>query len=481
MRLAPAPFSSLRYHTTSLIKLNKNSKDQNKILQKWKISKLSFSYLLPHLFWVWPILLLSSCSWGGWSNLSGSARPEPGHLAYIGSDGNLYVVAGELNEHVQITTDATTAIGTLGRSYHRIAWSSENLLAFAAVERRPDQSARSELYITEVDGYDGEDSVGSRNFALVGESDSNFVIYTYWRPGSESCTKPACAELVYLIEEEEEIVLRYVRPVPTDPTTVLNTPIGRAWPFYFSWAPNGETILWHQNGGRLDASNATYGVHSVESEQTGPLAIRPGLLLAPAYSPANPDHFALVNGENELILVEGAEQTVIVSGAAGDIAFAWSPNGGHLAYAVRNRLYDPFYQSIWTYDLTDRSTEQMIDVGLRPVGFFWAPDSTKLGYLQRMEVGNDEWYQWRVVEIDSLADVGFKPFNPTPQMRFVVSSFGQYAQSHRLWSPDSRHLIYFERSREGVDKIWRIDTTADDDGREPEWVADGSLAFYSWR
>lgn len=435
----------------------------------------------PSIFYIWLSLsiFLSGCTLDAWPNRTGQEPAGSGHIAYIGGDGNLYVVDGGLDRHVQLTDDATASIGTLGRSYQRIAWSPENRLAYAAVERLADQTARSQLFIKEI----GSGVDLSAEPVLVGESSTNFVIYTYWRPDLERCTALPCDELVYLIEEDEEIVLRHVRPDRDNPASFLNTALGQAWPFYVSWAPDGRSMLWHRNGGRLDPSAASYSIYDFESDRSQPLAIRPGLVIAPAYSPTDPEQFALVNGDNDLILVEGGQQRVIVSGAAGDIAFAWSPNGDGLAYAVRSRLYDPFYQSIWIYDLADRSAERVIDVGLRPVGFFWSPDSTKIGYLQRMEVGNDEWYQWRVVETGSLNDIGFRPFNPTPQMRFVVSSFGQYAQSHRLWSPDSRYLLYYERSRDGGDQIWRIDTTIDpeQDDREPAWVAAGSLAFYTWR
>ena len=56
---------------------------------------------------------------------------DGGRLAYIGGDGNVYVISADLTQKVAITDDATTASEGSGRSYHRVAWAPDGGLAFA--------------------------------------------------------------------------------------------------------------------------------------------------------------------------------------------------------------------------------------------------------------------------------------------------------------------------------------------------------------
>src|SRR5438067_13923845 len=72
--------------------------------------------------------------------------PVGGQLAYIGGDGNVYVTTADKRTKVAMTKDATTSAEGNGRSYHRVAWSPDGWLAFAAVERTLTRT-HSELYV----------------------------------------------------------------------------------------------------------------------------------------------------------------------------------------------------------------------------------------------------------------------------------------------------------------------------------------------
>ena len=87
--------------------------------------------------------------------------------------------------------------------------------------------------------------------------------------------------------------------------------------------------------------------------------------------------------------------------------------------------------------------------------------------------------QWRVYNVDSGEDRGFKVFNPSLHMRFVMSSFNQYAQSHRFWSPDGRYLVYANRDPLNAERIWLIDTWSED-GNNAILVDEGTMGFWSW-
>jgi hypothetical protein len=65
-------------------------------------------------------------------------------------------------------------------------------------------------------------------------------------------------------------------------------------------------------------------------------------------------------------------------------------------------------------------------------------------------------------------------------MRFAIHSFNQYAQSHRFWSPDGRYLVYADRDRALVERVWLVDTWAER-GADPIPVDAGSIGFWSWK
>ena len=135
---------------------------------------------------------------------------------------------------------------------------------------------------------------------------------------------------------------------------------------------------------------------------------------------------------------------------------------------------------IQIYDLATRTTRQVTEESFDISGFFWSPDGTRLAYLSRLALREAVWLQWRVVNLETGEDRGYAAFNPTYQMRYVVSSFNQYAQSHRLWSPDSRYLVYADQDEQRVERIWLVDTLAER-GSEPIFVAEGTMGFWSWK
>ena len=401
-------------------------------------------------------LLLAACS----------DQPRGGQLAYIGSDGNVYVVDAALTDHQQLTDDATARAEGSGRSYHRLAWSPDGRFAFASVSRSGTADGSSLFLVESPDAPKNE----------IASSETNFYIYVSW-PINYCLQQPVCNRLAYLIEEPDESIGLHLIDVGRE--TVGERTVGFGWPFYFSWSADAEQMLWHRNGGRIDERAASYSQFGVESEQTTDLEVLPGRQIAPAWSPVG-DAYLLVSAENRLTLYDGDEERIIATGSNGDISFVWSPDGKSVAWAVRDKAENASYGRIHVYDLNSAESTAVTGIGLNPMAFFWSPDGKRLGYLQWMPIGDDGgWMQWRTVTPETREDRGFGTFNPTPQFRFIAASFNQYAQSHQLWSPDSRYLVYTERGTGFEDRIWLVDTTADETA--PILVAEGSLAFWSWR
>jgi Tol biopolymer transport system component len=390
-----------------------------------------------------------------------------GRLAYIGGDGNVYVTTVDRSQTIAITADATAAPEYPGYSYHRLSWSPDGRLAFAGVTRTNDE-ATSVLYV--LDALEGTPQV-------VGRSNEHFVIYIYWSP-IPCPDRPNCRRLAYLIEEGDRISLRLVE---MEGEAIKNQRLGRGWPFYFSWAPNSHQLIWHTGGARRHNPEAQLALYDVEREALRLLPHEPGLFLAPAWSPQG-DRWLGVSAEAEVdqLRTFGSDQPVTLTSAPdGQAVFAWSPQGDQVAYAVRQHSSDPFYGPVQRFDVKTGQTELITDVGFRIVAFFWAPDGQRLAYLTRQPLFDSVWMQWRVFDLEREQDRGFKMFHPSFQMRFMISSFNQYAQSDRFWSPDSRYLVYADRDQAMVERVWLIDTWAED-GSQSLLVDEGAIGLWSW-
>jgi len=397
-----------------------------------------------------------------------------GRLAYIGGDGNIYITTPELEEHMAITQDATAPPEGPGLSYPRVSWSPDGQLAYASVIRNGNE-AQARLYVAESPGAPPR---------LVGDSDQHFVIYVYWSP-TPCPDEPECSRLGYLIEEPEGIALHIV-DMDNDGTS--NEVVGYGWPFYFSWSPDGKHMLWHTGGAARFNEDARLARFSLENLQVESLKTDPGLFIAPAWSPQGDEWLlVMVQNERDQLYRTDAIQSGVNPGTGQILAtaedrhmvFSWSPEGNRIAYSVLRNGDGLIFGPIHVYDLETGETKQITAPSFDISGFFWSPDGERIGYLSRLALRDTAWMQWRVYDFAEDLDRGFAAFNPSYQMRYVVSSFNQYAQSHRLWSPDGRYLVYADQDDARVERIWMVDTFAER-GAEPILVAEGSMGFWSW-
>ncbi|MGD8406896.1 MAG: DPP IV N-terminal domain-containing protein [Anaerolineales bacterium] len=396
-----------------------------------------------------------------------------GRLAYIGADGNIYVTTPELEEHFAVTQDATAPPEGPGLSYPRVSWSPDGQLAYASVIRDGNE-AQARLYVA-----DAPDAPAR----LVGHSDQHFVIYIYWSP-TPCPEKPECSRLSYLIEEPEGIALHIV-DMGADGTS--NEVVGYGWPFYYSWSPDGKHMLWHTGGSARFNEEARISRFSIKNQQTDRLNADPGLFIAPAWSPLG-DEWLLVTtqDEHDQLVRSQASQTgnldrekILATAEGKHMVYSWSPGGDRVAYSILRNSDGLIFGPIHVYDLETGETEQITSPSFDISGFFWSPDGKRIGYLSRLALRDETWMQWRVFDLTQDVDRGFAAFNPSYQMRYVVSSFNQYAQSHRLWSPDGRYLVYADQDDARVERIWMVDTFAER-GTDPILVAEGSMGFWSF-
>ena len=87
---------------------------------------------------------------------------------------------------------------------------------------------------------------------------------------------------------------------------------------------------------------------------------------------------------------------------------------------------------------------------------------------------------WNVLDLTSGASWQYyESFLPSRDMLYYLAYFDQFAQSHQLWSPDSRYLTYTALTEDGDAVIRLLDT--DDPTRETIPVVEGQIGIWSYR
>ena len=125
--------------------------------------------------------------------------------------------------------------------------------------------------------------------------------------------------------------------------------------------------------------------------------------------------------------------------AAPRAAFSPSPDGRRLAVAIRRRSGGTPRNAllpIEVFDLETGTSARATPPTFYVLGFYWAPHGHRLAYLTWQDLGPRLFNQWRVVDTDTGEDAGFAAFEPTLSFRTVATFFDQYGQTHSPWSPD---------------------------------------------
>ena len=391
--------------------------------------------------------------------------PSPsGHLAYVGEDDNVYVVDPLTGSTVQVTNDRSSAGTGYGIFHTGMAWSRTGELAFA---RSDTDSFTSTLFVT----------VPGSGKAMRVTRKRGILIYASWSPGR--CHAPACRHLATITDVDREpggnVALSVLAfPTPSSARSLLEK---RAPQIYFSWAGRDDRLIRHTIGVRpgLDEIDLRSGTSRTVAKRLGPF-------LAPAFVRGRPVYAVADEGGNEAIVTR-TTSTVIVHAPrdARRVAFAPSPDGTRLAFAVRRRpeVTPPqAFEEPWIVDL---ETGELVQVGpatLSTKAFYWSPDGNRLAYLTWLDNDYRQYNQWRIFDTEARKDHGSVAFEPTSTFDTLTTFFDQFGQSHSFWSPDSRYLAYGAVSPDGEEQVWLLDTK----GREDQTlVADGVVGAFSRR
>ncbi|MBZ0310730.1 MAG: hypothetical protein K8I82_32025 [Anaerolineae bacterium] len=394
----------------------------------------------------------------------------PGGIAYIGTDGNVYTVEFANNRLTMLTQD-----GTIDQPYTLPTWSSDNRLAYFRL------SVENGFPTTGV--YISND--GLQNGDLVYTGTDEIVNYAYWSP-MDCGTGEKCRDLAVLLSTPAQGGLS-IQMIRDSLSGVSHELVGNGSPFYYSWSPDGKQMLWQRNQQQLDI------YHVAGDVQIDTLSQLPGAFQSPGWSPVDDRWLvglrsAADNTTTDLAVVTPNTTQVIASRLAGPIAFTWSPNGNYIAYK------DRFGPLLVVDAVTGRVVVQSEVAGV--FAFFWSPDSKHIAYLTLAAPSNSLTAQaggvaaapallqqtspdlaWSVLDIEGGVVRRYGAFSPTREMWYLIAFFDQFAQSHHVWSPDSRFIVYSEQR--GVDSLVNvIDVTQE--SVVPFAIASGVIGIWSF-
>jgi TolB protein len=399
-----------------------------------------------------------------------------GKIAYIGSDSNVYTL--ELTDGI---TTQLTEDGRRSARYEFPTWSRDGQLAYFCCSGAG--MGRSQLSV-----HISNDAMSPS--VVLSEASGERHVYAYWSP--IACDTTDCVDLSVLVQDFRTPFLRVDLYNSTDTSEAGRRNLGQGTPFYFSWSPDGEAMVIHRNNNALQY----YMMESSEivDIDSGEL----GNFLSPAWSPVD-DRILFAtqadDNQSQLTVLDNDVMTTIGNPVDGVLSFSWSPDGKFIAYRyVTSDAISPVYViDAETGDYISQSNVSGV------FAFFWSPDSQKIAYVTlsnlpgSFDIRNDvsggltaymvqdvEGFSWNILHVEDNTNMLLNSFVPTNDMQYLFTNFDQFAQSHRIWSPDSRYIVYSEVVNIDVitPQITLLDTSS---GQiEPIYVADGLFAVWSF-
>jgi TolB protein len=396
------------------------------------------------LIWAIAIGLLCNSLVAAQDDSTNASVGLSGRIAYIGADYNVYHLDLENNRLTRLTDDAALDSDT-PRVYHWPTWSADGRLAYFLTAREKDKDGASANI--RFAAYISDDGIKPGRQAYSAQNE-NFQ-YAFWSPrncsGGNNCRDLA----VLLSGETDGLYLEILRDgISPAADRIIGTTVP---PFYFSWSPDGTRMLWHSADEGLTIFDAA------NRETTNILPDVPGAFGAPAWSPVDDRLlYGTIGSSHEQvnIVIGTIDQThVLVPDLTGPAAFSWSPDGNNVAYIGREGLLV----------VADTVTGEMIAQSSAAdiLAFFWSPDNKYIAYVTVAEspafnasapgtfpvsFAQQEHtaisLTWSVLTVETGTTRHYSTFQPTDEMLYLLRFFDQFAQSHRIWSPDSAHIVY---------------------------------------
>jgi TolB protein len=410
------------------------------------------------------------------SPLLSTLERKSGLIAYLGTDGNMYVVDQGGGHLKQLTKDAVIPQnqGEPLFYYQYPTWSRDSSrLAFIGLKSDGSQT-ESKLMIANMD----DDSVNE-----IYKSGSEHPIYLNWSPDNKNLG------FISTNVAGQNIILQSI-PAQGGDRTVLDA----GSPYYWSWAPDGKVMIVHSGGAAASAPEhiAFLNVNSSTVTEQG-LESTPASFQAPAWSPDG-SHIALArvsDKENQIVVTDSAGENPKKMGTfANKTAFAWSSDSTRLAYIDGNQALDAgTFGPLHVVDL-ETAKETVEDANI--VAFFWSPSGKEIAYFVLLQANNDSSgssggsaqttpqlvLQLHVLDVTTGESRQLFTYRPTQQFLSILPYFDQYHQSATIWSPDNNNLVLSFLDNSGNPGIAVVAASGK---LEPRILAQGYLAFWSWQ
>jgi TolB protein len=400
-----------------------------------------------------------------------SEPPSNGLIAYLGTDGNIYTIDETGQNPIPITQDAKPQFADNSvRVYQHLTWSHNGrYLAFAALELI-DGEQTSRILVTDRE-------TGKLTEIFSNEEEGPF--YLYWSPDNETISFLTSApntvglnlRLAFLNGEESRVA-------------------DTGQPYYWMWSPDGKEIFVHKGGSTSANPNARLATFFSENGKTQTFQLPPGNFQAPGWSP-NGEHLlaALEKDDERILTLLDRNGTTVenLTDFSATIAFSWSPNGEQIAIRPTTLDSGGFYGPLTILTADNPATLQITPEDT-VMAYFWAPDSQQIAYftldtssgidaLISAQTQQMFTLALHVMDIQTGATRRLTTFEPTDAFLSILPFFDQYHHSHTIWSPDSTQLVYTALSGENDSSVW----VAQADGSLPVQIANGTLAFWSWK
>ncbi len=301
------------------------------------------------------------------------------------------------------------------------------------------------------------------------------VHYPLWSPDGR--------ELAFIAATRERGLTLYLDDVTDSygPVSILDR-----GPLWMSWSSDSNSIAVHRA-----EEHFVVRAGSGNNRQIIPTPFRSQAYRVPAWTPGMDEFNAvkLTSGVMFGLYAVPASSPVSATplvGVSPNAAFLWAADGSRLAIAdeVRPVIYGSavmfLYRQLRILDSTN--FESQVSVSENIVSFFWSPDSSKIAYATLL--GSSGAMRWTLLDVESGDRSALVDFLPSPDQLTMFQFFDQYAYSHRVWSPDSRYLVFAGTLSESAvtagnsvsSRVFIVDTGP---MQSVQPIAEGVLGFWS--
>ncbi|HSJ89184.1 MAG TPA: hypothetical protein VK909_18375 [Anaerolineales bacterium] len=404
---------------------------------------------------------------------------KSGLLAYIGVDWNIYTADQAGKNVIAYTEDAKVpAKATDPFQYYAYpTWSHDgNSIGFVGVRGQGDKRS-ADIYIANV----------KEDAEKVFSSDNEHPFYLSWSPDNTNLG------FLSTTADGQSMILQSISSSSKD-RTLIDT----GTPYYWSWAPDGKTMIVHAGSAQSTAPEHVAFL-KVDSDITEDgLDSTPAAFQAPAWSPDGKSILMTrINDQkkNEIIITDAQGKFEKAIGTyALNSAFAWSHHSDMVAYIEGKQQVAA--GTLGTLHVVDAKTNEELFKDEDDVfAFFWSPNDQKIAYfVPKLLSGSSSsggstdsatqnqqqqlLLQLKMLDINSGKSKELYTFPPTDQFAAIIPYFDQYHQSATIWSPDSNNIVLSFLGQDGAPGIAVVAASGQ---LEPRVVAQGYLAFWSWK